>query len=245
MIEVTTKKFIFKKKNIWFSDSPFDVRGCDAVFFFACKNKVSLDGFIRTEDHTFIIDLTQDIDSIWKGISKRVRTYIKRAKKLEVEIKINHGHEEFKRLFFNFATQKGFKPPTEPFDIMKNHGTLFSAYYNGKLIAGTLTIDDTNIMREYIRASKRLEITDDNKMKEIMNVSSKLMVWEAIVYAKEQGKQIYDFGGYYPTEDKNDPRYTIKIFKQRFGGKPVVYYKYTKYYSVLYRLIKNLLSLKK
>ncbi len=79
-------------------------------------------------------------------------------------------------------------------------------------------------------------------MKEVMNVANKLIVWEAIVHAKKTGKQIYDFGGYYPTDNKNDPRYTIKIFKQRFGGTPVTYYKYTKYYSRLYRFIKKILS---
>jgi lipid II:glycine glycyltransferase (peptidoglycan interpeptide bridge formation enzyme) len=240
MLEIVTKKYIFKKKNIWFSDYPFDVTDCDALFFFACRNKVPLSGFICEEAPTLIIDLNNDLDTIWKNVSERVRRYIKRAKKEGVEIRVNQNFDEFKDLYFRFANQKGFKTSTGPLEMIKPYGTLFTTHYKGELIAGMLTIEDTDITRELVRASRRLDV--GHEMEGILNGGNKLMVWEAIAHAKEKGRKIYDFGGYYPTTDKNDPRYSIKIFKERFGGTPVTYYKYSKYYSKIYKLIKYLLS---
>ena len=244
MVEIEIKKFFFKKKNIWFCNSPFDVMDCDAVFFFVCKNKVSLDGFIRKEDHTFIIDLSRDLDYLWGRIAKSMRNYINRSKKLGIKFKINEDYEKFENLYYSFVQQKGFTPPSEPYSIMMRYGTLFNAYYRDELIAGTLTIDDTHVMREYIGASKRLDPRVEPEMSKIVSIANKALIWEGIVHAKKIGKHIYDLGGYSPTEDENDPAYRIRFFKERFGGIPVTYYKYAKYYSWLYRLSKKVASVK-
>ena len=75
MLTIEAKKLFLKKKYIWFSESPFDVPDCDAVFFYTCKNNVDLPVFSKRKAHTIIIDLKDDLDTIWKGATNHPQSY--------------------------------------------------------------------------------------------------------------------------------------------------------------------------
>lgn len=68
-LEIDSKRYIFTTKIIWFSHYPYDVEGCHSVIFRACKNKISVEEFEREEFTTLVIDLTQDLDTIWRNMS--------------------------------------------------------------------------------------------------------------------------------------------------------------------------------
>ena len=70
MLEIEKKKFFFKTKEIWFCEYPFNVKEYHSVIFRGCKNKTVLKGFVCEEFTTLVIDLTQDLDVIWKNMSK-------------------------------------------------------------------------------------------------------------------------------------------------------------------------------
>jgi len=70
MLEVDESKFIFKTKKIWFSEAPFDVTGYDGVTFYECTRDVDLEGFSKEEFTTIVIDLTPDLDTIWKKMDR-------------------------------------------------------------------------------------------------------------------------------------------------------------------------------
>lgn len=51
MLELESRRYWFKTKDVWFSTCPFDITGYDCVWFEATKAKVELAGFrMRTTD---------------------------------------------------------------------------------------------------------------------------------------------------------------------------------------------------
>lgn len=230
--------FFFKKKNIWFSEAPFDVTGCDAVFFYACKNNVELPGFEKSEAPTMVIDLEQDLETIWGNMDKKsCRYFIKRADREGIEVKTNDHYDEFIRLYSKFVRQKGYRSWPMKIDTLRRYGTLFTAFHHGKIMAGIILVEDLSNIRWLLGGSRRLEV--DKEKAVLMSCANRFLVWEAIKYAKGKGLKEFDLGGYYAGNDKNDPRYTINQFKKQFGGFLVTYYNYTKYYSRIYRLAKR------
>ena len=242
-LEIEKKRYIFKTKAIWFSDYPFDVEGYDSVTFHACKTKVNMEGFTREEFTTLVIDLTQDLDVIWKNMSKSSCRYaINRAKRDGVKVKLNQNYEEFYEINRSFRENKGLPLGSETVEFMKKYGTLFVAEFDGKILGGQFYLEDKNNIRQLIGASERLEVSKE--MATLIGNANRLIIWEAIKYAKEKGIKEFDFGGYYSGKVKDEQKEGTNIFKQSFGGKLVTHYIYQKDYSRVYKLAKKIYQLK-
>ncbi|NUO09311.1 MAG: hypothetical protein HUU08_11625 [Candidatus Brocadia sp.] len=237
MLEIDKKKFIFKTKEIWFSDYPFDVVGYGSVSFRDCKNKVVSRGFSCEEFTTLVIDLTQDLDTIWKAISNRCRTRINNAKRSGVKIEQNKDYEEFYRINESFRRDKKLPLMQAECEFMKKYGTLFAAYLNGKMLSGYFVLEDKNTMRLLIGASRRLEVT--KKESTLISNINRLIYWEAMKCAKEKGMKAFDLGGYYTGTKKDEEKEKINFFKRDFGGKVVTHYIYQKHYSILYKIVQK------
>jgi len=241
-LEIKRQKYIFKSKGIWFSDYPYDVDDCHSVVFYVCKNKVDMEGFERNDRVTLIIDLTQDLDTIWGNMGKKSCRYeIKRAMREGIQVRLNQDYQEFYELNRTFRQQKGLPVASEDFDVMRNYGPLFTAVLDGEIIGGQLYLEDNNHIMWLYGASKRLEV--DKQKAIIIGCANRLMIWEAIKYAKEKGIKVFDMGGIYTGEDRNDPRYTINTFKRSFGGELVTDYAYQKSYSKLHKLVSRIYRL--
>lgn len=241
MLEIDYKRFIFKTKEIWFSDYPFDIIDYDRIIFRDCKNKVDYKGFTRNEFSTLTIDLTQDLDTIWKNMNEYCRKKINRAIKKNVTLKINQKFEEFDKIQKSFRKTKGLGSG-ENINIMKRYGTLFIAELEGEVLCGVFYLEDKNNIRGWYAASKRLEV--DKEKQKIIGDAHRLIYWEAIKYAKAKGIKLFDFGGYY-TAEKIDPQMEgINEFKRLFGGKLVTHYIYYKYYSIFYKIALKFYNLK-
>ncbi|NQE54742.1 hypothetical protein C5S29_14220 [ANME-1 cluster archaeon GoMg3.2] len=120
MLEIKRKRYRFKTKEIWFSDYPFDVEGYDSVIFRVCKNKVNMKGFTREEFTTLVIDLTRDLDAIWKNVSKSSCRYgINRATRDGVKIKLNQNLEKNYEINRSFRENKGLPFGSEKIERMK------------------------------------------------------------------------------------------------------------------------------
>lgn len=238
MLEIEREKYIFRIKEIWFSDYPFDVRGFVSVFFIDCKNEVNTPGFIREKSDTLIIDLTQDLDTIFKNMNKACRYDIRRSEKEGFNIKMNQNYGEFYNLNQSFRKSKKAPLDFTEIEFMKKYGTLFIAELNGEILVGNFYLEDEKNIRYRIGASKRLEV--NNEKAALIGRASKLMQWEAIKYAKAKGIKEFDFGGYYTGAIGDKQREGINIFKKSFGGKLVTHYIYRKDYSRIYKFIKGI-----
>lgn len=235
---------MFRVKEIWFSEHPFDVDDCDVVEFSECRNKVDLKDFTCKSKTTSIINLTQDLEEIWKKMSKSSCRYaIKRAERDGVIVKINQNYREFKEINKSFRSAKGLpRPSKDLIDIIKRYGVLFVARYDGEILGGQAYLTDGNTIRWLVGASKRLKV--DAKKATLIGNANKMMIWEAIKYAKTLGIKEFDMGGIYTGKNKDDPRYTINKFKLSFGGEVKTYYNYQKVYSKLYNFALSLYQLK-
>lgn len=242
MLEIEKKVYIFKYKEIWFADCPYDVKGYDSVMFRECKNKVDIAGFTRWENTTLVIDLTQDLDVIWHNMKpKSCRYEINRAQREGVIVRINQNFNEFYRLNQSFIAKKQAGLLLKP-EFMRKYGTLFTAEFGGEIIGGQFYLEDDDNIRWLVGASERLEA--DRAKAIVIGCGNRLMIWEAIKYAKEKGIKEFDFGGYYTGGNTNDARHSINLFKRSFGGTLTTHYRYEKCYSKVYRLAQRLYRLK-
>lgn len=245
MLTLDRKILMFKLKEIHFSDYPYDVEGCDVVSFLFCKNKVYAEGFTCVQELTLVIDLTQDLDTIWRNIKRgSYKNSINKAEREGVEIKISQKYEEFYRIHKSFEQKKGIASPfgmgAANLETMKRYGTLFVADYNGEIISGHLCLEDEANLKVWLGGSKRLEVDREKAL--LIGRANRLLHWEEIKYAKRKGIREFDWGGLWSEEeaDKDERKKGINFFKLGFGGEIVTRYSYQKVYSSLYEIGKYL-----
>jgi hypothetical protein len=235
-----SKKLFFIRREIWFADFPINIKGVHSVAFMACKTKTNSNGFRCVPFTTLVIDLTQDLDSIWHCFDRKSCRYmINRAmKEGGIQVKLNADWDEFYMLEKNFRLKKGLPIGSPIPDEIKGHGaTLFTAYLNGELVAGQLYLEDREHIRWLRAASSRLEV--DRRKAVLIGCANRLLVWEAIKYAKEKGIKEFDMGGYY-MGPPNEELERVNDFKKSFGGAIVTKYNCFRDYSTLYRLAKKM-----
>ncbi|VVB59244.1 FemAB family protein [uncultured archaeon] len=251
MLVLDKKIIIFNIKEVYFSGKPFDIRGCDSVRFYYCKDEVNLKGFACQRKLTSIIDLTQNLEKIWLDIDgNSSRKRIKIAKEKGIEVKINEDYNQFHTILKSFMRQKRFGSFLLMGELdlltMKKYGTCLTARYKDEVLGGQLYLEDEeNILFRY-GASKRLELDkkDINKSK-LISDANRLLHWEAIQYAKNKGIKIYNWGGLWPKEDveKDPQKMGVNLFKLSFGGEVVTRFEYHKIYSKIYNIVYRSFSL--
>jgi len=233
MIEIIRKRGPFVCEEIWFAEKPVDINNCDYVTFKGYNNCIDAKDFETEEFSTSIIDLTQELDVIWKKMDKSsCRWAINKAEKEGIKVDIAKSQtefDEFYEMYLSFLKNKKLGAPIGKKYLLD--GILFIAKLNDELLAGNLYFSDGHSFRWYIGASKRLIV--DKQKASLIGCANKLLVWDAIKYAKSKGTQIFDLGGVYLGENKNDERIFINKFKLSFGGEYKVTYNYIKYYSRL------------
>jgi len=253
MLAVDKKVLMFKHREVHFSNQPHDIKNCDYLKFHYCKKRVNIDGFKRKKEFTSVIDLTQDLDTIWNNFDKKSTKYgIRRAEREGIIIRKNQKYEEFLEMYNSFIKKRGIKSLLEVFGIknisvkdLKKYGTLLVAEYDGEVIAGTFYLEDESHIEAWIGGSKRLD--SDNKKKRLIACANRLIDWEVIKYAKGKGIKEFDLGGLWSIEEaeKDVSKKGINKFKLSFGGKTVTRYSYEKTYSKTYKLVYYLYGLKK
>ncbi|HEC86863.1 MAG TPA: peptidoglycan bridge formation glycyltransferase FemA/FemB family protein, partial [Thermoplasmatales archaeon] len=138
MIILDKKILTFNVKEVHFSDQPFDIDNCDYLRFHYCKKKVDAEGFTCQKELTLVIDLTQDLDTIWKNMDRKQTRYgIKRAQREGIKVHISDDYEQFFQMYKSFIQKKGIKSFFDvlgvgsiPAESMRKHGTLFIAELN-------------------------------------------------------------------------------------------------------------------
>ena len=169
-------------------------------------------------------------------MNKTCRNEIKRAKKEGVVIKVNQDYDTFFTINSEFRKLKGLPAYNVDVEYMKKNGILFCSEFQGKIIGGQLYLSDGKNIRWLLSASRRLE--ENSNIGRISGNANRLMVWEAIKYAKDGGMNIFDVGGYYTGKKPEPQKEGINMFKNSFGGKLVTHYIYQKDYSKIFSLVK-------
>jgi lipid II:glycine glycyltransferase (peptidoglycan interpeptide bridge formation enzyme) len=251
MLVIDKKILMFDIKEVHFSNNPFDMDGCDFLIFPFCRNKVDAKGFVRYQKLTSIIDLTQDLDTIWSKFHRDTYKGIKRAEREDVRILVNSRYEQFFDIYKNFIRKKEIDSifgsigvETASLDTMKKKGTLFVAEYRNEILGGMLFLEDDSNIETLVSASKRLERGKEEKA--IIGCANRLIRWETIKYAKEKGIKEFDLGGLFPEDkvDKDPIKKGINSYKLSFGGDVVTGFTYEKGYSKILKLAYSIYNYK-
>jgi len=233
MIIINRRIGIFKKKEIWFAD-PTDSRDCAYIGFWSRK-MIDIPQFNRSEFFTILLDLTQSLDQIYSNMRKEfIRKQIEKGIRDKIKIIQSDNFNEFYKLNKQLSKIKGITF-NEKINILRK-GKLFLAFKDNNLLAGTLFLEDSKNIRLWFTASKRF---DEGIKKKLVGEASRLIIWEAIKYAKAKGIHWFDMGGISINPNEKD-KYSITLFKQGFGGTISRIYYYDKYYSRLFKLLKYL-----
>lgn len=173
----------------------------------------------------FIIDVTQDEETIYKKIHKGTRADIRKAIEneqftyREIDHPTDKQLEEFSVFYNSFAKEKGISACNiKKLLDLRNQNSLIMTTVEDKnnyiLCAGMLYID-RNCMQLYglygatIRMSKTTTIE-----RKVIGRANKFLHWREIQLAKRKGLNWYNFGG----EVKGEGGQGINDFKKRFGA---------------------------
>ncbi len=201
-IEITDKEFLETAKSIGFrvKNASKNFEGIQPRFVF----RMDIKG--KSEEEVI------------KSFHQKTRYNINLAIKKGVKVKI--GTREDIKAFHNVMAETGIRDKfvvrnieyfEKMFDCLgPDHLRLYLAYYEGKLVAGNVTVLYGNKCWYLYGASS----TGSKK-----NMPTYLLQWEMIKWAIKSGCEIYDFRGVSGDLDESNPLYGLYRFKKGFNGK--------------------------
>lgn len=172
---------------------------------------------------TVVVDLSPDLDTIMADLNQKGRNAIRRAERDGVVAKPVEMTEENMRIMFDLLSETAsgrFDSSLRSFDYYKQfwqsfartgHGSLFFAYYEGRVVASAycMYLGRKGLYKD--GASLRDKVTYG---------ASHLVQWEVIKWMKAQGVVSYDLcGAPHSSEIKNEKHhfYGIGRFKTQFN----------------------------
>lgn len=183
------------------------------------------------------VDLRKDKAEIISGFKKSNRNCVSKSKKNGVNVTISNDRKSIDQLFSLYtstmmrvnAHSKYFFPKSffyDLFDSIGDDATLFIAEYNNVPIAASVFLNSCGMVHYYLSGSN----IDYSEL-----CPTNLLLYEAIIWAKEKGYFVFELGGGYKKEDG------LYKFKSSFSKKTNEFYVYKKIhnkeiYSVLCRL---------
>lgn len=239
MKEYFLPSLFFKKKWIWFVD-PVDVKDADTVTYFS-YNDIDVPGFRKKAGWTLVINLTPSLEELKAKMRKDfIVLQIEKGTRKGVIIKQDENFNEFKPILEDFRHNKNLGK--EDYRVLRKNGLLFSAYLGDKMIAGGIFIADQNYLRVWMLASKRLDASS-GVSNQVIGQANRMILWEAIKYAKEHNMKMFDFCGIDLPEKEGDPLPPLTVYKEAFGGERMKNYYYTRTYSPVLKFLQKIKGL--
>lgn len=181
----------------------------------------------RDVQATIEIDTTKSLEELWKNLDKDARWGVNKAKKEGLTVteatendvselynlyESMSKHEKIKCLSFN-DFKKG--------KIGVNKERILVCKKDGKVIAGILIVED----KQYNKVWLHINASNPEFLKFQPN---NILYWHMIEYGKNNGFSVVDLGGYQLNAKPESKLYEVNRFKERWGGKIITYYIYSK-----------------
>jgi len=214
-----TSELNIQEEKSFLKDSIEYFRSIDADMIIPATNnsifRIYPDGAVAAPYGSYVIDLAQPEDILWKNIDRITRQNINTALKNGVNIRSGFEHldgaymlikDTFKRSKLPFMSLVSFKR----FMLgLGEYGKIMIADYQG--IAQSYVVFAFSDYCAYA-------IYAGNIVGQIKG-SNKLLYWEAIRQFKRLGIQRYDFMGARINPDPGSKQEELSLFKKRFGAK--------------------------
>lgn len=182
-------------------------------------------GFVSNQMHdvdaeiTWVLDLTQYLETILQNMRKNTRYYIRKAEKEGVRIFKSKKIEDLKKFYDVYEDtvrrQKwnayNYEYLRKEFDVFSKEGdiSIYLGDYQGQIIAASLFI--YYLGETFYHHSGTL--TEFQKVP-----ASYLLQWESIKDSKERGMTKYNFFGIARDDNSKHPWAGLTFFKKGFGG---------------------------
>ena len=202
-------------------------------------------GFIAKPFYTILNKLDVTEDDILKGFTSTVRNEVRRSERENVQFGFIDNLDDFRQFHNNFANAKGtYLADMGLIEGYKDNLLITCAKLGRKILAAHAYLCDSQTNMVRLLFSSNIRLTEDIDLN-FIGRANKFLHFKDMLYFKEIGYLIYDFGGFaFNTDDKQ--RQGINTFKQSFGGELV---ENTDYQSYLYwlssKLFYSLASIKK
>lgn len=201
-----------------------------------CKLLQCLGSEVKKSNDVIYVNLELDESRIFKNFKKSNRNCISKSKRNNVRVfqsTDNYYIAEFYRLYttnmerLNADEKYYFSKPffDKIFESLQKNSTLFVAEYAGSVIAVSLFIYKYGFVHYYLSAS-------DSNFNKLCPIN--LIIYEAIMWAKEKGYQILELGGGYKLNDN------LYKFKSSFSKDSVDFCTYSKIHNEkIYQILCN------
>jgi len=217
----TATNFIKKRMGVVAEALPHPLDDKEPLFIKA--------NFTPEKRGAFIIDLKQNIPTLWGSLEKKsARKNIERAIERGVTITTAETYKDiegYHRVLTETRVRDGLKSSSLMdiytfWKMLRNEKSMecFVAKYEGRVMAGLFVSTFNGYLNEWGAAVSTDAIKD-------RLYASELLRWHVIKWGHEQGFRYYDMTGVNPnpTSDKESG---IFRFKQKFGGKLILYNHY-------------------
>jgi hypothetical protein len=239
MLVIQKRFWIFTKTEYWFATEVQDVsREYDCIEYLACPAELTLPHSHSSKHYTLVLDLTNELESIWRGFNKTTRNEIMQAQRIGIKVSTDNRYKDFIDSYERFAHLKGLAATTLSPRVMPKLGILFSAQLDGQILSQHYFLSDDKYCRSYLLTLKPPGA--NRSIAKLTSRANRLLIWEAIKSFKAGGFQIFDFGGYYMGKNENDPRFSINFFKKGFGGTLAIRYDHKIYNSQIYKFVETI-----
>ncbi|MDP2923734.1 MAG: hypothetical protein Q8O30_08480 [Candidatus Omnitrophota bacterium] len=193
---------------------------------------------------TVFLDLSKDLDSIWKGLRQKTKDDLRKGLKNNIAIEFMQQEElaEYERLMLESTKRRKIElPPHYPNDIMwtalrKDEKCLevITVKKEGKILGAKGILEFNGIIFQI--CSFQSNLSYNNKM----NVND-IMTWEVVKWGVINKKRIYDLTGV-PAYPRNKKEEGLRHFKIKWGNKLIMYNAYEKVYRKYVKAGKELLK---
>ena len=175
---------------------------------------------------TLQIDLTQSMVKIFNSFKKDARASIKRGETIKVkEYSSPNDVKEFRDGWRNCVNFKRFVPSYNQLinlrkSFPQNH-SMFLASHNklGSIIGGAIFTISSHERSNYITYYWQAFTNSEGRT----SLSQYALLYQGILWAKEQGCKVFDFEGIYDERSPNKSWLGFSHFKKSFGGYEVIY----------------------
>jgi len=175
-------------------------------------------GFKHTGHLNYLIDLNENIDTIWQNVHSKRKNEIRKGLKENITVsEINYEKENYLSYCLLKSVYSKARLPLPDFEYFESAGRImfndnilkiFGGYYDGILISVIYLLCYNGRVYNWYAAGNHEYYS---------KYPNDVTMWEAIKWAKENGFEIFDFGGAGHPEKK----YGVRDFKKKFGGREV------------------------
>lgn len=200
------------------------------------SNEFKIDNFIVENFLTFVTNLNQDLDRIWKKIHNSTRRDINRAKKNGLYVKELTKFDElnsYLEIGRIWAKTKGIE-----LEISEKYKRLYWTNLQSGVEKVFLAYDQEELVSTHrLGCFNKIAFSHKvtNSYSKPTSLGGPLVTWHALEWAKNSGMQYYDFsGGKAPPKEKSEQvQYSrqwddLLNYKRKWGGDEIPYYHFIK-----------------